>query len=45
MKKYLIGLLSIALLLASIFGVTTPKGARDRRPGRSGGSSDRVLWV
>jgi len=44
MKKYLIGLLSVVLVLASVFGASS-KGPRDRRPGRTGGGSDHVLWV
>jgi hypothetical protein len=44
MKKYLIGLLSIVLLVASIFGAPS-KGPRDRRSPRSGNDRDWAMWV
>ena len=44
MKKYLIGFLSVLLVLASFFGASS-KGPRDRRPGRPNGGSDHVLWI
>ena len=44
MKKYIIGLLSVFVLFASIFGATS-KGPRDRRSARSGNGSDWAMWV
>ena len=41
MKRFLIGFLSVLILLASVMG------ASSRRPkaGRSGGAGDRAMWV
>jgi len=44
MKKYLVGLLSVLLLFASVFGATS-KGPRDRRSTRSANGSDWAMWV
>jgi len=44
MKKYLIGILSVFILVASIFG-TLSKGPKDRRPVRSGNGPDPAMWV
>ncbi len=45
MKKYLIGLLSIFFLVASILGAQS-KGPKDRRSGgRSSCGSGPALWV
>jgi hypothetical protein len=45
MKKYLIGLLSVFLVLASILGMQT-KATKDQRSGRgSGRSAGPAMWV
>ncbi len=44
MKKYLIGFVSVVLVLASILGAPT-KGAKGRRLAGSEDGPDRVLWV
>lgn len=44
MKKYLVGLLSLLLLTASVFGGLS-KGPSVRRAPRPGGRADRALWV
>jgi len=44
MKKFLIGMLSALLLMASIFGASS-KAPRDRRSGRPANGSDHALWV
>jgi hypothetical protein len=44
MKKHLIGILSVILLFASIFGLSS-KGTRDRRSVRSGNGPDWAMWV
>ena len=41
MKKYLIGLLSVLLLVGSIMGAS----AKTPRPGRSGRGGDPAMWV
>ena len=44
MKKSIIGLLSFALVLASVFGVSS-RGAAGRRSTGPGDRADRVLWI
>ncbi len=44
MKKYIVGFVSVILVLASILGAPA-KGTRGRRPAGPGDGPDRVLWV
>jgi hypothetical protein len=41
MKKYLIGLLSVLLLVGSILGAS----AKRPRPARSGRTGDPAMWI
>jgi hypothetical protein len=44
MKKYLIGLFSFLLVLASVAGASS-KGVHGRRPPRLPGGPDQAMWV